>query len=75
MKDVINEKELKEKPLLKDFSVLIKSSGQQIHLELKGDLSSMMYGIVATLFDIGNEYGLDAEKMVRKMSKRLSQKE
>lgn len=75
MENVRNKKESKEKTLLKDFSVLIKSNGQQIDLELHGDVPSMLYGIIATLFDVGDRYDLNVEKMVKKMSNRLRQKE
>lgn len=75
MKDVRNEKELKEETLLKDFSVLIKSNGQQIDLKLRGDVPSMLYGIITTLFEVGDMYNLNVEKMVKKTFQKLRKKE
>lgn len=70
-----NEKELREEQLLKDFRVLIESKDGHIELETRGDVPSMLYGIVITLFEVGNRYNLNVEKMVKKTAKRLRKKE
>lgn len=70
-----NEKELKEEHLLKDFSVHIESKEGHIELETRGDVPSMLYGIIVTLFEVGNVYDLNVEKMVKKTAKKLKKKE
>lgn len=70
-----SEKELKEEQLLKDFRVHIESKQGHIELETRGDVPSMLYGIIVTLFEVGDIYNLNVEKMVKKTSKKLKQKE